>query len=94
LALFIKFFTALAHPADLFRRIAYHEGVVGDIFCDNRIGADEGDPIALFFRRIISHEEQVFRQAMKIIKKGVRFYFDGPPNRGKHLPGKRAHQVV
>jgi hypothetical protein len=41
LALFIKFFTALAHPADLFRRIAYHEGVVGYVLRDHCPGADE-----------------------------------------------------
>jgi len=41
LALFIQFFSADAHPADQFGRIAHHEGVVGDIFCDYCPGADK-----------------------------------------------------
>ena len=42
MALFVQFFTAFAHPANLFRRIAHHKGMVVDIFCHHSSGADEG----------------------------------------------------
>lgn len=38
----IQFPAAHAHPADLFRRVAYHEGMVGNILCDHRPGSDKG----------------------------------------------------
>jgi hypothetical protein len=42
LSLFIQFFPADAHPADLFGGIAHHEGMVWDILGNHRPGADEG----------------------------------------------------
>ena len=42
MALFIQFFPALTHPADMSRRVAYHEGMVGDILRNHRPGTDEG----------------------------------------------------
>ena len=42
MALFIQFFPADAHPADLFGRVAYHQGMIGDILRDHGTGADEG----------------------------------------------------
>lgn len=41
MALFIQFFTAFTHPADMSRWIAHHKGVVGDILGNHRSGADE-----------------------------------------------------
>ena len=37
----IQLFAALAHPADLSGGIADHQGMVGNIFCDDCTGADE-----------------------------------------------------
>jgi len=42
LALFIQFFSADAHPADQFGRVADHKGVVGNVFCDHRPRSYEG----------------------------------------------------
>ena len=38
----IKSFPTFTHPTDLFCRIAHHQGMVRDIFCDHGAGAYEG----------------------------------------------------
>ena len=40
--MFRNSFTTNTHPSDLFRRVAHHKGVVGNILRNHRTGADKG----------------------------------------------------